>query len=586
MLDPQTELVQRFSDAIAAAFGAEHADVDPLIKAATNPEFGDYQANVAMSLAKQIKQKPRDVATAIADALDVGDLFDHPEIAGPGFINLRLKREYLGRCAVALEADERLGVALADNPQRVVVDYSGPNVAKEMHVGHIRSTVIGDALVRVLDFLGHQVIRQNHLGDWGTQFGMLIEHMADTDATAQAESFHVSDLNALYRQSQESFDADAAFAERARQRVVKLQSGDGETLALWRMLIDESYRHFSEIYDRLNVRLTESDVQGESAYNDLLNEVVVDLDASGLTQVSDGAVCAFPDGFKGRDGEPLPLIIQKSDGGFLYATTDLAALRHRIRDQAAQRIIYVTDARQRQHFAMVFKTAEMAGWLDGGVRLDHVPFGTILGEDRTPFKTRSGDTVKLSDLLDEAEQRAEAIVRAKNPDLPTAQYERVAHVVGIGAMKYADLSSDRVKDYVFNWDRMLAMDGNTAPYLQYACARIKSIFAKAEIDPAQMRSAVSPGDVTITHAAEKALILKVLQLGVAVQSVGETLEPHRLCTYAYELVTTFSTFYESCPVVAAASDAQRRSRLILCDLTGRTVRLALELLGIDVLDRM
>ncbi|MAE60969.1 MAG: arginine--tRNA ligase [Planctomycetaceae bacterium] len=594
MHDPQTELSQRFSAAIAEAFGPEHAAVDPLIAPAKNPKFGDYQANVAMSLGKAVGRNPRDVAADLLAALDVGDLFDPPDIAGPGFINLRLKDDYLSQCAASLAGDERLGVGPDDSPQRVVVDYSGPNVAKEMHVGHIRSTIIGDAIVRVLEFLGHTTIRRNHLGDWGTQFGMLIEHMIDTGATTQADSFHVGDLNALYQQSKQAFDSDPAFADRARDRVVKLQSGDPDTLKLWRLLIDESYRHFSEVYARLNVRLTEDDVRGESAYNDVLSDVLADLESAGLTVLSDGAVCVFPDGFAGRDGEPLPLIIRKSDGGFLYATTDLAALRYRIRDEHAQRIAYVTDARQKQHFAMVFQTAKSAGWIDegaaqdssGGVRLDHVPFGTILGEDGTPFKTRSGDTVKLADLLDEAEQRAAAIVARKNPDLDANQRRQVARVVAIGAIKYADLSSDRVKDYVFSWDRMLAMDGNTAPYLQYAYARIQSIFAKADVDPSTLRNSPAPTDVPVTHPAEKALILKILQLGGVIRAVSETLEPHRLCTYLYELASSFSSFYENCPVIAADNDAQRRARLILCDITARTLKTCLGLLGIETLDRM
>jgi arginyl-tRNA synthetase len=572
--DPQTTLTHRFRDALVRAFGDAYADVDPVVRPAQHPRFGDYQANVAMGLAKRLGKNPREVARAIIERLEMAGVSDPPEIAGPGFINLRLQDGYLAAEATGVAADERLGIEPAAQPETVVVDYSGPNVAKEMHVGHLRSTVIGDALARTLEFLGHRVIRQNHLGDWGTQFGMLIEHLREAGGAADFD-----DLNELYRQAQGRFAAEPAFAERARRRVVALQSGDPETLALWRRLVDESKRHFDAIYRRLGATLGDGDFRPESFYNPMLPEVVAELEQKGLTRVSEGALCVFLPGFVREDGEPLPLIIRKSDGGYLYATTDLAALRYRVRELGARRLIYVTDARQQQHFAMVFKTAERAGWLGGGVRAEHVPFGTILGEDGKPFRTRGGETVRLAELLDEAERRATAVVAEKNPELDAATRAQVARTVGIGSIKYADLSSDRVKDYVFSWDRMLAMDGNTAPYLQYAYARIRSIFRKGGV-------ARGGGPIRIAHAAERTLVLRLLQMSGVLQAVAESLEPHRLCGHLYDIATTFSTFYESCPVLQAEDASQRQSRLALCDLTARTLARGLDLLGIEVVERM
>jgi arginyl-tRNA synthetase len=575
MPDPTEILQQRFRDALAVAYGEQYADVDPLIRPAQNPKFGDYQANVAMSLAKRLKASPREVAAAILEKLDLDGVCEPPEIAGPGFINLRLTADYLADQAAALQADERLGVRPAETPQQVVVDYSGPNVAKEMHVGHLRSTVIGDALVRTLAFLGHRVTRQNHLGDWGTQFGMLIEHMVD-QGVRPGERYEVADLNRLYQQAKQKFDADPAFADRARQRVVLLQQGDDATLALWKQLVAESERHFEEVYRRLGVRLQPEDSRGESTYNDQLSPVADDLLQADLAKVSEGALCVFVPGYES------PLMVRKADGGYGYDATDLAALRHRITELEADRLIYVTDFRQKEHFAKVFHTAEQAGWLRHAVA-EHVTFGAILGEDGRPFRTRAGEVVKLIDLLDEARERAMAIVRAKNPDLDPAEQKRVAEVVGIGAIKYADLASDRTRDYVFSWDRMLAMDGNTAPYLQYAYARIRSIFRKAGLDGPPL---VPASRMTIEHPAEKALILKLLQLGPTVRRVSETLMPHHLCNYLYDLATGFSAFYENCRVVDADSEPVRDSRLVLCDLTARTLQRGLELLGIEVLERM
>jgi arginyl-tRNA synthetase len=584
MTDPQTILHQRVRDAILAAFGPEHADVDPLLSPARNAQFGDYQSNLAMSLAKRLGSNPRAVATQIVQRLQLDDLCDIPAdrsamIAGPGFINLRLRADFVNRLASDLAADPRAGVAIAADPQRIVVDYSGPNVAKEMHVGHLRSTVIGDAIARVLQHLGHTVIRQNHLGDWGTQFGMLIEFLIDA-GWQPAGHTPISDLNKLYQDAKRKFDADADFADRARRRVVQLQGGDESTLAIWRYLVDESTRHFQAIYHRLDVALTPSDIRPESFYNDKLAAVIDDLAAKNLTAISDGATVVFSDEFKTESDQPLPMIIKKGDGGYLYATTDLAALRYRLTELAARRLVYVTDARQKQHFAMVFSAARRAGWIGQGVELDHVPFGTVLGEDGKPFKTRSGDTVKLVDLLDEAQERAEAIVTAKSPDLPPEQREAIARIVGVGAVKYADLSSDRVKDYVFSWARMLAMEGNTAPYLQYAYARIRSIFRKAQ------DASSSAGPLTIEHPAERALVLKLVQFDATVRSVAASLEPHRLCNYLYELAAMFSTFYENCPVLKAEHPQQRATRLALCDMTARTLEQGLGLLGIGVIDRM
>ena len=587
MQDPQQALSARFSSAIASAFGDAHANTDPLVRPSANPAFGDYQANVAMGLAKQLKRKPRDVAAAILAELDVSGICEPPEIAGPGFVNCTLTSQYLCQLAAEMAANERLGVEAADPPSRSVIDYSAPNVAKEMHVGHLRSTVIGDALARIFAFLGHEVIRQNHIGDWGTQFGMLIELMLDPEEQADGKSVdggvaHIADLNRFYQRAKKRFDDDDAFAQRSRRRVVALQSGDAETLSIWRSLVDESERHFKRLYDRLGVALTDADIRPESSYNDELPGIVERLEREGQTEVSDGALCIFPAGFATKQGERLPMIIRKSDGGYLYATTDLAALQYRVDTLAADRIIYVTDARQSHHFAMLFAAARAAGWLERGVRVDHVPFGAILGEDNRPFKTRSGEVVKLDLLLDQALQRAAAIVKDRSADLSAEERARIANAVSIGAVKYADLSGDRVKDYVFSWDRMMAMDGNTAPYLQYAFARISSILRKANVDASEAERA----PVTLVHPKEKALLLQVLLFGSTVRAAAESLEPHQLCTYLYGLATTFSSFYESCPVLRAEDDAEVRSRLALCALTARTLRSGLDLLGIEVLDRM
>lgn len=579
MTDLPSIIEARLRDALAKAFGDEHRSTDPLVRPSTDERFGDYQANVAMSLAKTLGAKPRDVAASIVAALDAEDLLERVEIAGPGFINLTLAADALARHVEAMHADERLGVASAE-AERIVVDYSGPNVAKEMHVGHLRSTCIGDAIARVLRFLGHDVIGQNHLGDWGTQFGMLIEYLMETGGTEKRE---IADLNAFYQEAKRRFDDDPAFAERARLRVVALQRGDTETLELWRMLVDESKRYFDTIYERLDIDRSLLEYRGESSYNDDLDDVIRGLEEAGLLRESEGALVVYPQGFKGRDGEPMPMIVRKRDAGYLYATTDLAAARYRLNVLGARRIVYVTDARQSQHFAMVFQTLREAGWAGPEVRLDHVPFGTILGPDKKPFKTRSGGTVRLGDVLDEAEERAYAIVSEKNPEMPEEEKRRVAHVVGVGALKYADLASERIRDYVFDWNRMLSLDGNTAPYLQNAYVRIRSIFRKAEADGIGYEGF---GPVKVVEDAERALALKLLQLPAVVRSVGETLEPHRLCNYLYELASAYHRFYERCPVLSVEDDALRRSRLRFCDVTARTLETGLGLLGIATVEQM
>jgi len=574
--DPKSELSTRFRAALAAAFGDELASTDPLIRPSS---FGDFQANLAMSLARTLGRPPREVAAAIVEHLDVDDLCERVEVSGPGFVNLTLRSDWIAEQANALAADERLGVAPAAAPETVVVDYSGPNVAKEMHVGHLRSTAIGDALARLLGFLGHRVIRQNHIGDWGAPFGMLIEQLVDMGAVEPGAELSVSDLNLFYQQAREQYDGDPDFAERARRRVVVLQAGDPTTLALWRQLFDESMRHFRAIYQRLDVLLTDEDIDAESRYNPVLPEVVAELEAKRLTEVSQGALCVFPPGFKGRDGERLPLIVRYSHGGYGYATTDLAAVRMRVREFDATRLVYVVGSPQALHFSMVFAAGRMAGWLDGH-RAEHAQFGSVLGSDGKMLRTRSGDPIKLIDLLDEADQRAAKIVEDRSELDPLAR-STVAHAVAMGALKYFDLSFQRERDYVFDWDRMLAFDGNTGPYLQYAVTRIRSIFRRAGIDDQQ----ASSGRIVLDEPAERALALALLGLGEAIEAVAATMEPHRLCTYLFDLATAFTDFYEACPVLQA-DEPTRGSRLALCALVARTLTLGLDLLGIQVPERM
>ncbi len=587
MHNPVALLDERLRAAITAALGPELADTDPVLRRSAQPRFGDFQANGAMALAKVVGRPPREIAEAIVEHLDAEGLCSAVEVAGPGFVNLTLSAESLSAAAVALLGDERLGVTRAD-PRRVVIDYSAPNVAKEMHVGHLRSTILGDALVRVLDFAGHEVVRQNHLGDWGTPFGMLIEHLVDVGEEEAVRELSVGELTTFYKSARDKFDAQTGFADRARQRVVLLQGGDEATLRLWRLLFDASKAYFNTVYDRLGILLTDDDIAAESFYNPRLAAVAAELEEKGLAVVDDGALCVFPPGFTNREAQPLPLIIRYSTGGYGYATTDLAALRYRSLELRADRILYVVGAPQATHLAMIFEVGRMAGWLGSdGPAAEHVQFGSILGQDRKMYKTRSGESVRLIDLLDEAQERAAAKVAEANPDLDAASRRQVAAVVGIGAVKYADLSSDRVKDYVFDWDRMLAFDGNTAPYLQYAHARIRSIFRRAGTDePGRHGDGGDPGRVVVCEPAERALVLQLLGLDEVVAAVAESLQPHRLCTYLFEVASAFTTFYEQCPVLRAPDADTRASRLALCELTARTLALGLGLLGIEAPDRM
>ena len=575
--DPAVLLTSSFRNAIVAAFGEEQRDVDPVIRVS---QHADYQADVAMALARKLGKPPREVAAAIVQSLSLEGIAGKVEIAGAGFINVTLTDAFLTGAARTIASDARLGIAPATVPDTVVIDYSSPNVAKEMHVGHLRSTIIGDCLVRVLEAMGHQVIRQNHVGDWGTPFGMLIEHLLDLGA-AGARELGLGDWTAFYREARKKFDADEAFADRSRRRVVLLQAGDPSTLAHWRTLVEQSARYFGDVYTRLGVRLLREDIVGESFYNQLLAPALAELEALGLAVSSDGALCVFPPGFAGRDGAPLPLIVRKQDGGYGYATTDLAAIKHRAGALGATRLLYVVGAPQAQHLDMVFATARLAGWLVAPAEARHVAFGSVLGPDRKMLKTREGDAVKLTRLIDEAIERAGVKVLEKNPDLPADERADLARKIGIGAMKYADLSNDRIKDYVFDWNRMLAFEGNTAAYVMYCCARSHSIFRKGAVD---VRS-VSGADLAIEAVAEHALAAALLRFGSTVRHVAETLEPHHLCGYLFEVAGLFATFYQACPVLQAEG-ATRRSRLALCDLTARVLGRGLDLLGIEAPARM
>jgi arginyl-tRNA synthetase len=576
--DPRAVLGARLRAAVANALGAEHAAVDPMVR---RSERADFQADLAMGLAKTLKRPPRQVAEAVVAAADLDDVCERVEIAGPGFINLTLRAELLEQALAAVARDERLGVPLAPVKDRVVIDYSAPNVAKEMHVGHLRGTIIGDALARLLTLAGHDVIRQNHIGDWGTPFGMLIEHLLDVgEGAAQASMGELSDF---YRAARVKFDSDPGFADRARQRVVLLQAGDERTLALWRQLVELSKRYFTHVYERLGVTLRDEDVRGESAYNADLSAVAAELERKGLATMNDGALCAFPPGFTNRDGEPLPLIVRKQDGGYGYAATDLAAIRYRTQTLGGTRLLYVVGSTQAQHLAMVFAVAAQAGWLAPPSRAEHVAFGSVLGTDKKMFKSRGGHTVRLTELLDEAVERADAGLTARNADRDEQERRELAAEIGIGAIKYADLANDRIKDYVFDFDRMLAAEGRTGPYLQYAHARIRSIFRKgAESGVAREQNAA----LAIVEPAERKLALELLDFGAAVLEAGATLRPHRLAGYLYDLATAFTAFFETCPVLKAPDAATRASRLELCELTARVLARGLGLLGIAAPERM
>ena len=544
---------------------------------------GDFATNIALMLAKPAGMKPRDLAEKLIAALPADNAVAKVEIAGPGFINFFQADDWLTGLLDQALADEHLGVARPAQAQTVVVDYSSPNLAKEMHVGHLRSSIIGDAVVRTLEFLGHKVVRQNHVGDWGTQFGMLLAYLEEqkSEESDTELSRELGDLEGFYRAAKQRFDESDAFATRARSLVVKLQAGDEDCLALWREFNSVSLSHCQAVYDRLGVSLTPADVRGESAYNDDLAQVVSDLDAKGLLSEDQGAQCVFMDEFKNKEGAPLPVIVKKADGGYLYATTDLAALRYRAGTLHADRMLYFVDQRQALHFQQMFSLAKRAGFVPENTALEHMGFGTMNGPDGRPFKTRDGGTVKLIDLLDEAEQRAYTLVRDKNPELDDPALRTIAHAVGIGAVKYADLSKNRSSDYIFNFEQMLSFEGNTAPYLLYAYTRVASVFRKAGLDMADVN-----GDFLLQEEAEQALAARLVQFGEVLESVAEKGLPHLLCTYLYDVAGLFSTFYEHCPILSGDNEALKQSRLKLAALTARTLKQGMELLGLSPLERM
>jgi arginyl-tRNA synthetase len=573
MPDAFSVLLQR----LQAAFDTIVPGSDPVLRPS---DRADFQANGALALARQLGRTPRDVAADVVAAALLDDVCASVEISGQGFINLTLSDEFVTDLIAAAGSDERVGVAITADPQRIVIDYSAPNVAKEMHVGHLRSTVIGDALARVLGFVGHEVLRENHIGDWGTPFGMLIEHLIDLGGSAEAESFSVRDLNEFYAQARRQFDSDPDFAERSSRRVVLLQGGDPETLRLWHIFVAESLRHNDEIYSMLGVLLTDDDVVGESFYNSLLPVVVDELASKGLLVEHDGALCVFPEGFENRNGDPLPLIVRKSDGGYGYPATDLASIRDRTGRREATRLVYVVDAGQSLHFRLVFAVAALAGYLPDPSAAVHVAFGLVLGPDGKKMASRSGSSERLIDLLSEGVDRASASIAERPSDLTVEARAGVARALGIGAIKYADLSTERTRDYLFDWDRMLAFEGNTGPYLQYAHARIRSIFRRAEVPPPPRGTRPM-----LTEPQERALALQVLGFSAAVEATAEAYSPAKLCTYLFDLASTFTAFYEACRVLVD-DEAVRTSRLALCDLTARVLALGLSLLGMEAPDQM
>ena len=579
MADPVGLVAQRMEIAFAKVAGERAFGIDTAVR---QSDRADAQINGSLALAKAMGSTPREIAEKILEVDELKDICSSAAVAGPGFINLTFSNEFLARELAIASTSDKLGVASAPTSRRVVIDYSAPNVAKEMHVGHLRSTVIGDALVRMLMYVGNTVVRENHVGDWGTPFGMLIEHLVDSGEVNAAKELSIGDLDSFYRSARKKFDESEEFQNRARTRVVALQGGDAETLRLWKLLVAESTRYFQAIYETLGVLLQDSDVMGESAYNSLLPQVVQRLSDLGLLTNSDGADVVFPEGFTNRENQPLPLIIRKTDGGYNYATSDLACVIDRVERLDASLLLYVVGAPQAQHLQMVSAVAKQAGWLQTPREMVHVAFGNVLGADRKMLKTRSGDTIKLDALLIEAVERAAAAVAEKNPELSADKQLEIARIVGIGAVKYADLSTDRIKDYTFDWDRMLSFDGNTSPYLQYAHARICSIFRRANVERASVRG-VTP---IIEHAAEHELAMRVLQFDSALWDTLDKYSPHRLCTYLYDLASSFSSFYEQCSVLKADSDEQRNSRLMLCDLTARVMQAGLGVLGIEAPEQM
>ncbi|MGA2322686.1 MAG: arginine--tRNA ligase [Sedimentisphaerales bacterium] len=601
-------LETRISEAMAKIPGSQGCPA--LVRPATDAKFGDYQVNGVMALAKKVQTAPRVIAELIIRTLRINDICERPEIAGPGFINLRLKSEFVSANLLQISKDAgQLGIEKAEKPKTIVVDFSGPNIAKQMHVGHLRSTIIGDCICRLLELEGHKVIRQNHIGDWGTQFGMLIAYLEEQEYDSTSDLFvsfskypgkmtedkeeanaafvEISDLEEFYRSSKKRFDSDLKFQERSRIKVFLLQRRDKDVFILWEAIVRASQEHYQPIYRRLGVHLGLGDERGESFYADMLSDVVAELKKKGLAVESEGAICVFPPGFKDKEGKPLPVIVQKSDGAYLYATTDLAAIKYRVEKLKADKIIYVTDARQGLHFEMVFAVAKMAGWVKPETELVHVTFGSVLGEDGKPLKTRSGENVKLKELLDEAIERARKVVEEKNPGLSEDGKKKIANAVGIGAVKYADYTNNRTSDYIFSFDKMLAMEGNTAPYMQYAYARVRSIQRKGrdkgiEVDKeiAQSRS------ISLTEPSELDLAKHLIRYGEAVSSSAGDYRPNYLTAYLYDLAQKFSSFYNDCPVLDASAD-KRPTRLLLCDLTAKTIKHGLHnLLGIEVIEQM
>lgn len=568
---------QLINDRVVAALAAAGApDAPAVVQPASKPEFGDYQANGVMGAAKALKMNPRALAEQVIAKLDLAGIADKVEIAGPGFINIHLDPAFLATRVEAALAADALGIAKVA-PQKVMVEYSSVNLAKEMHIGHLRGGIIGDALVRVNSFIGHDVVRQNHVGDWGTQFGMLVAHMVESRAAGEAD-LELKDLDVFYKHSKKRFDDDPAFADLARDYVVRLQSGDAEVLELWHQFVALSLTHCNAIYQKLGLLLNDGDVRGESAYNDDLPVLVEELRQQGLLTEDQGAQVVFLEEFKNKEGEPAAFIVQKQGGGYLYATTDLGAIRFRVNKLGLDRCLYVVDSRQSLHFQQLFTTARKAGWLPQSADFQHIGHGTIMGPDGKPLKTRSGENIKLVELLDEAIERAFQLVSSKNAELPEAERRQIAEAVGIGALKYADLSKSRNTDYIFDWDSMLSFEGNTAPYLQYAYTRVQSVFRKAEdFDPA--------AKVVIAEPAEKQLAVALAQFEDVVYAVADSSQPHHLCSYLYNVATLFSRFYEACPILKSEG-AVRASRLQLAAATAKTLQTGLGLLGIAVLETM
>jgi arginyl-tRNA synthetase len=576
-LNIQALLSDKVSQALIAA-GAP-ADSEAQVRQSAKAQFGDYQANGVMAVAKKLGMPPKQLAEKIIELLDLTGIASKIEIAGPGFINIFLDRQWVAKKVEYALTAAKLGVAPV-KPQTVVVDYSAPNVAKQMHVGHLRSTIIGDAAVRTLEFLGHNVIRANHVGDWGTQFGMLIAYLEKMQ-NENASDMGLSDLELFYQQAKKTYDEDEDFAQRARAYVVKLQSGDEYCRAMWCKLVDITMAQNQIAYDRLNVTLTKNDVMGESLYNAMLPGIIADLKAKGLAVESEGATVVYLDEYKNKDGEPMGVIIQKKDGGYLYTTTDIACAKYRYETLGANRVLYYIDSRQHQHLKQAWTIARKAGYVPESVSLEHHMFGMMLGKDGKPFKTRSGGTVKLSDLLDEAIERAGKLIVKKNPDMSAAELKQVVDAVGIGAVKYADLSKSRTTDYIFDWDNMLALDGNTAPYMQYAYTRVVSVFKRAGIDESSL---ILP--LVITEDREAVLATRLLQFEEVITAVAREGTPHVMCSYLYDLAGLFSSFYEHCQILNAESEEIRQSRLKLAMLTAKTLKQGLDTLGIQTVERM